>query len=113
MFRKMRRYRQHLPENEAIRILEQGSSGVLAVLADVGNLVIAVGIVLASRHEGRTVRGIIGADIHHRAGRRTDDAQKRRDGQGRHHEPELFHRFHVNLPPVARRIALAAGHSLI
>ena len=36
MFREMRRYRQRLPENEAIRILEQGSSGVRAVLGDSG-----------------------------------------------------------------------------
>ena len=36
MFREMRRYRQHLPENEAVRILEHGSSGVLAVLGDGG-----------------------------------------------------------------------------
>lgn len=66
---------------KAVAALVDAAGGVLAVLADVGNLVIAVGIVLASRHEGRTVRGIIGADIHHRAGRRTDDAQKRRDGR--------------------------------
>ncbi len=36
MFREMRRYRQRIPEEEAIRILEQGSGGVLAVLGDDG-----------------------------------------------------------------------------
>ena len=36
MFRPMRRARQQLPESEAIRILEQGSNGVLAVLGDDG-----------------------------------------------------------------------------
>lgn len=34
MFRKMRRSRQQLPQEDAIRILEQGSSGVLALHGD-------------------------------------------------------------------------------
>ena len=34
MFREMRRKRQLLPEQECIRILEQGTSGVLSVLGD-------------------------------------------------------------------------------
>ena len=36
MFRKMRRYTQQLPDNEAVEILEKGSSGTLAVLGDEG-----------------------------------------------------------------------------
>lgn len=36
MFRKMRRYTQQLPENEAVGILEKGSAGTLAVLGDEG-----------------------------------------------------------------------------
>lgn len=36
MFRKMRRCMQRLPENEVVRILKQGSCGVLAVLGDGG-----------------------------------------------------------------------------
>lgn len=34
MFRKMRRFKQQLPENEAIEILENSDSGVLALLGD-------------------------------------------------------------------------------
>ena len=36
MFRKMRRYTQQLPENEALEILGKGSSGTLALLGDEG-----------------------------------------------------------------------------
>ena len=36
MFRKMRRYTQELPENEAAEILEKGSAGTLALLGDGG-----------------------------------------------------------------------------
>ena len=36
MFRKMRRYTQQLPDNEAVEILEKGSAGTLAVLGDEG-----------------------------------------------------------------------------
>ncbi|MBQ8830684.1 MAG: pyridoxamine 5'-phosphate oxidase family protein [Oscillospiraceae bacterium] len=36
MFRKMRRYTQQLPENEALEILVKGSSGTLALLGDEG-----------------------------------------------------------------------------
>ncbi|MDO4378233.1 MAG: pyridoxamine 5'-phosphate oxidase family protein [Erysipelotrichia bacterium] len=34
MFRKMRRFKQQLPQEEAIKILEEGQTGVLAVLGD-------------------------------------------------------------------------------
>lgn len=36
MFRKMRRSKQELPADEALRLLEAGSSGVLALLGDGG-----------------------------------------------------------------------------
>ncbi len=36
MFRKMRRSKQELPADEALRLLEAGSSGVLALLGDEG-----------------------------------------------------------------------------
>ena len=36
MFRKMRRIRQLLPEEEAVRIMENGKTGVLGVLGDEG-----------------------------------------------------------------------------
>ena len=36
MFRKMRRFRQQLPDEEAIKILENGKTGVLAVNGDDG-----------------------------------------------------------------------------
>lgn len=36
MFREMRRFKQILPEEETIKVLERGSSGVLAVLGDEG-----------------------------------------------------------------------------
>lgn len=36
MFRKMRRSKQELPVDEALRLLEAGSSGVLALLGDEG-----------------------------------------------------------------------------
>lgn len=36
MFRKMRRYTQQLPNEEALEILEKGTSGTLAVLGDEG-----------------------------------------------------------------------------
>lgn len=36
MFRKMRRFKQQLPDDEAVQILENGKTGVLAVLGDEG-----------------------------------------------------------------------------
>lgn len=36
MFRKMRRFRQQLPETEVIEILEQGNTGILSVVGDDG-----------------------------------------------------------------------------
>ena len=61
---------------EAVAALVYAAGGIFAVLVNMGNLVVAVAIVLTSRHEGRTVVCQVRAHIDHGAGRCADHAEQ-------------------------------------
>ena len=87
---------------ESVAALVHTPGLVLAVLIHIGNFIVAVGVVLTSRQEGRAVACQIRAHIHHGAGRSTDHAQQQGGCHRCHQEPNFLHRFHFCSPFLCR-----------
>ena len=83
---------------KAVAAFVYAAGCVLAVLAYIGDLVVAVRVVLASCHKGGAVGRQIRANIYHRAGRCTADTDRsdRRNGHCANHK--LLFKVHVDFP---------------
>ncbi len=81
---------------KAVAAFVYAACGMLAVLAYISDLVVAVGVVLASRHEGGAVGREIRADIYHRAGRSTADTDRSDRCNGHCANHKLLFEVHVD-----------------
>ena len=99
--------------SETVAAVVSAAGGIFAGGIDVGYLIVAVGVVLTSRHERRTVSCQVGAHIYHGAGRGTDHAQQQGSCQGCHKEPKFFHCFHFCSPSCDAPLGHEGTHGFV
>ena len=98
--------------SETVAAVVSAAGGIFAGGIDVGDLIVAVGVVFTSRHERRTVSCQVGAHIYHGAGRGTDHAQQQGSCQGCQKDLN-FHCFHFCSPSCDAPLGHEGTHGFV